>query len=445
VEQLKRHALFDALLLFGPPAGAAWFVIALLFQTGRLAPLPAIVAAAMILMLLALGVLLRSRPARPSVGSAARLVDQKSGALDHFLTLTTIDPATESPALLARLRQQTTALGHRVELARDFPYRFKPAAFWSLGASLLAALLIYLFLPLPHASAVRRDARERLAEVVKQMAAHPTLRELAQELQALGVKLDQPISSSEKKNEIDRMEQRIEEQRAKEQNGDQRDLLGEAASALEGLEKQQQVAGAGQGEKQQEKGSGGIQSNVPQDGEGESKENQSGGADGKGEPAAQMSQQKMDSGKSAQADPKEQGQNKNQTGEAKNDQNQPDPNNPSQEQTKQKAGKSQGDSKEGAGKQQASEEPPQGGPQADRFYKPGEGKEGLAGKKGYVTVQLPEDVVADSKGASAASKDARNGQTRSKVPVSNVPLPAHVPNAPAEKQQVPLEYRGILR
>jgi hypothetical protein len=60
-------------------------------------------------------------------------------------------------------------------------------------------------------------------------------------------------------------------------------------------------------------------------------------------------------------------------------------------------------------------------------------------------VQLPEDVVADSKGASAASKDARNGQTRSKVPVSNVPLPAHVPNAPAEKQQVPLEYRGILR
>jgi hypothetical protein len=29
--------------------------------------------------------------------------------------------------------------------------------------------------------------------------------------------------------------------------------------------------------------------------------------------------------------------------------------------------------------------------------------------------------------------------------VSNVPLPAHVPNAPAEKQQLPIEYRGVIR
>jgi hypothetical protein len=29
--------------------------------------------------------------------------------------------------------------------------------------------------------------------------------------------------------------------------------------------------------------------------------------------------------------------------------------------------------------------------------------------------------------------------------VSNVPLPPHVPDAPAEKQQLPLEYRGIIR
>jgi hypothetical protein len=31
------------------------------------------------------------------------------------------------------------------------------------------------------------------------------------------------------------------------------------------------------------------------------------------------------------------------------------------------------------------------------------------------------------------------------VPVSNVPLPPYVPNAPSEKQQVPIEYRGMIR
>jgi hypothetical protein len=154
----------------------------------------------------------------------------------------------------------------------------------------------------------------------------------------------------------------------------------------------------------------------------------------------------MDQGKSTPTDPKEKGENKSQAGENKNNQNQPDPNQPSNEPTKEKAGKAQGGSKDGAGKQQASEEPPpQGGPQADRFYKPGEGKDGLAAKKGYVTVQLPEEVIADAKGESRPSKDAKNTRARTQVPVSNVPLPAHVPNAPSEKQQVPIEYRGILR
>jgi hypothetical protein len=29
--------------------------------------------------------------------------------------------------------------------------------------------------------------------------------------------------------------------------------------------------------------------------------------------------------------------------------------------------------------------------------------------------------------------------------VSNVPLPAQIPNSPTEKQQLPIEYRGIIR
>jgi hypothetical protein len=277
------------------------------------------------------------------------------------------------------------------------------------------------------------------------MATKPTLRGIGQELKDLAAKLDQPKTSpAEKQAAVEKMEQRIEEQQTKEKDRESRELLGEAASALNGLEKEQQIA-SGQGQQQQQRGGGGIQSNAPQDGQGENKQSQSGSGDGKSESGAQSRQEKIDQGKSAPPNPKDQGQSKTQAGDTKNNQNQPDPNQANNEPTKEKAGKNQGGSKDGAGKQQASEEPPpQGGPQADRFYKPGEGKDGLAAK-GYVTVQLPEEVVADAKGESRPSKDAKSTRARTQVPVSNVPLPAHVPNAPSEKQQVPIEYRGILR
>jgi len=106
--------------------------------------------------------------------------------------------------------------------------------------------------------------------------------------------------------------------------------------------------------------------------------------------------------------------------------------------------KNQGGSKEGAGKNQASEQPPEGTSPAERYYKAGEGNEGVRGAR-YVTVQLPEDLAADSKGEGRASKESKNNRARPNVPVSNVPLPSHVPNAPSEKQQLPIEYRGIIR
>jgi hypothetical protein len=445
VDQLTRHALWDALLLFAPPAAAAIAIVALLFHAGWLTAIPALVTASLILAAAAVAVLLRRRPLLPTLRSAARLVDQRSGAKDHFLTLSTIDPASESASFLARLRVQSEGLAHRVELGRDFPYRFKRSAFWSLGASLATGLLIYFILPGMSLTQYRGSAQERLAALVERMATKPTLRGIGQELKDLAAKLDQPKTSpAEKQAAVEKMEQRIEEQQTKEKDRESRELLGEAASALNGLEKEQQIA-SGQGQQQQQRGGGGIQSNAPQDGQGENKQSQSGSGDGKSESGAQSRQEKIDQGKSAPPNPKDQGQSKTQAGDTKNNQNQPDPNQANNEPTKEKAGKNQGGSKDGAGKQQASEEPPpQGGPQADRFYKPGEGKDGLAAK-GYVTVQLPEEVVADAKGESRPSKDAKSTRARTQVPVSNVPLPAHVPNAPSEKQQVPIEYRGILR
>jgi hypothetical protein len=234
----------------------------------------------------------------------------------------------------------------------------------------------------------------------------------------------------------------IEERQKTERQEQTRELLGEAANALGAGE--QQKNGSGQEQAQQQKGGGGVQSNVPQDGKGESQQSKGTGGDNN-EKSGQMSQEPMEQGKAAKADSKNPGQQKSDAAGEKNDQQRPDPNQPSKDPSQAKAEKPENGMKDGAGKQRASEEPPpQGGPQADRFYKPGEGKEALA-RKGYVAVQLPEELIADSKGESRPTKESKGGQARSQIPVSNVPLPAHVPNAPAEKQQMPLEYRGIIR
>jgi len=441
VARLRRQALWDSLLLFVPPAAALIYVLLLLFQGAWLSQNAAVLAAIFIVALGALAVALRRRPLIPSVPSAARLMDQRSGAKDHFLTLATVDPAKQPEALVARLRGQTDSFLDRVELKRDFPYRLKHPAYWSFAGSLVAALLIHLWLPLGLPGRDAAAVPERLRELAKQLTVTPDLRALAKELEALAARLDDPkVSAAEKQALAQQMEQKIQEQQKKEEQRDNRDLLAQAASALSGQEQQQ--GASGQQQKEQQKGAGGIQTNAPQDGQGENKQSQGGSGDGKDESNAHLSQG-MDQGKSSQTNPKEQGQDKSPSGEAKDNQSQRDPNQPDRD--KESPGKTQGGLKEGGGKQQASAEPPpQGGSPAERFYKPGEGKEGLKGA-GYVTVQLPEEVVADAKGESRATKDAKNSRTRTQVPVSNVPLPAHVPNAPMEKQPVPIEYRGIIR
>ncbi len=152
----------------------------------------------------------------------------------------------------------------------------------------------------------------------------------------------------------------------------------------------------------------------------------------------------MQQGKSAQGNPKETGQDKNQPNQSETKNSQPDSSQPGKDPNKQKADKNQGGSKDGAGRNQASEEPPQNVAPAERLYKNGEGKEGIKRAR-YVTVQLPEDVAAEVKGESMTGKDSKGNRVGAKVPVSNVPLPAHVPNAAMEKQQLPIEYRGIIR
>jgi hypothetical protein len=135
VAQLSRHVLWDSLLLFVPPAAALIFVTALLFRAGWLSQIATIVTVTLTLALGVLAMVLRLRPLLPSVRGAARLLDQRSGAKDHFLTLATIDAAKQPSSLLTRLRQQTEIFLNRVELKRDFPYQLKRSAYWSLGTA----------------------------------------------------------------------------------------------------------------------------------------------------------------------------------------------------------------------------------------------------------------------------------------------------------------------
>ncbi len=441
--RLGDHSLWDALLIFVPPVLASLCAAYFLAQGVWVSPMIASAIAVIAIGLGSLAVTLRHRKRIPNLPQAAQLVDQRAGAKDHFLTLATIDPESCAEPLLSRLRQDAGDLVGRVELKRDFPYRVKTPMYWSAGSSLFAVLLLYFLLPPAGAMLHPVLASQRLRELAEKMAQAPRLKELAEQLKTLAAKLeDAKIHPEEKQAAVQELEQKTKELQKKEHESKNRDLLSQAADELKGAEQQQSASGQEQ-QKNQSQGGGNLQSNLPQEGQGEGKQSQGSGGDGQEKMSAQLSKD-MGQGKSAGGNPKEPGQDKNQQhqGDAKG--NQADPNRPGKEPNKDGGGKGQGGSKEGGGKNQASEEPPQGAPPAERFYQAGEGKDGLKGAR-YVTVQLPEEVAADGKGESKATKEGTGNRGRSQVPVSNVPLPAHVPNAATEKQQMPLEYRGIIR
>jgi len=445
--RLRSQVLWDSLLIVMPPLLAALFIAYSLQRVAWLSPRGFLLSVIFLASLGLLAVILRYRPLIPSVPVAAQLIDQQVESKDRFLTLATLGAAAQPAKLVVRLRQETARFGERIQFSRDFPYKLKRSFYRSLAVSLIAALLFHLLIPVAESVIRPVSVPQKLRQVADKMAQKESLKAMAQELKALAAKLEDPKAKPEEKQAAtEELEKKIDEQKKKEEEKENRDLLSQAANSLKGNEQQQSASGEEQ-KKDQDKGGGGIQSNMPQDGKGEGeKKSPGGGSDSKGEQQSAQMSNDMKQGNSAQGNPKDKGEQKNQQsqGDAKSDQR--DPNQPGKEQNNEKIGKNQGASKEGAGKNQSSEEPPQGAPPAERFYKAGEGKEGGLKGAGYVTVQLPEDVVADSKAEGKPTKEGRTGtRARAQLPVSNAPLPAHVPNAPAEKQQMPIEYRGIIR
>jgi hypothetical protein len=441
VRRLRQQRIRDGLLLFLPPAAAFVYLVYHLYRASWISPES--------FMLLIMGVIwsglllvaLRYRPAASSLRSAARLADEKAAAEDRFLTLATIEPSSCSQPFIARLRQETSALLGRIDLRRDFPYEFKRSFYWSAVASVIMVLLFHSLLPLAQSRIPPMTAAQQISSLAEKMAQRPGLEQLARELKSLAAKIDEPnMALQDKQQRLQAMRQKIEDQRKDQAQKENQDLLGEAASTLKGMEDQ-----APDRQQQQDRGDGGLQSNLPQ-AQGEGKAPQGSGGNPQGDLNAQKNDG-MEEGKSAKADPKEKGTEKTQPPQAgqANDKNQLE-NEPGQDMRgKTQRGNEEQLSKSGSGGTGRSEEKPQVPPPAERFTKPGEeGKGGLKGSR-YITVQLPEEIAAEGKGDSATTRQSKEAKTRSKIPISNVPLPAHVPDAPSEKQNVPLEYRGIIR
>lgn len=448
--RLGRHVLWDSLLLVLPPLFAALLAGYFCYRTGWLTELGLALAAAVLAGFAVSAVILRYRPRLPSIAAAAQLIDHQADAKERFLTLATLTSAPAGEKFLARLRGEAAGFGARVQLGRDFRYRVKKSFYRSLAPSLLVALLLPWLIPVADSLIRPVSVAQRLRQVAAQMAQKESLKALAQEVNKLAAKLEDPKATPEEKQAAaEELEKKIEEQKKQEQDKDNKDLLSQAADSVKGAE-QQQVAGGDQQKKDQENGGGGIQSNLPQEGKGEgTKQSDGGGSDSKGDQQSAQMSNDMKQGKSAQGNPKEKGDEKNAQGQGDAKSDQRDANQPGKEPSNEKTAKSQGAAKDSAGKSPTSEELPHGGAPAERFYKAGEGKDGSIKGKGYVTVQLPEDVVADSKAdgqPTQATKESGAGKrTRAQLPVSNQPLPAHMPDAPKEKQPMPIEYRGIIR
>jgi hypothetical protein len=438
VARLRNHALWDSLLIFSPPLVVAVYLAFYLYHSAWITPLTLFAFSAAVIGVGVVAVVMRTRPLIPSVDSAARLVDEKADAKDRFLTLATIDVALWPAALVGRLRSEAAVFLERIDFRREFPYRMKRSFYWSFLVSLVAAVLFHLSMPLLGSTRRQVSAYERINELAEKMAQRPHLAALAHDLQTLAAKLQQPSASEqEKETLIHKNLEEVERQQKQEKEKDSRTLLGEASSTLKGLEQQS----ARSQQKDSEKSGGGARGDLSQEGEGQGRQSQ-GDGDSKGDRNAEVSNE-MQRGQNARGSSKEQGKEKIQQSQGDGKNQQSDSSRQSDKNAAQDlTGKSSGDTQQ-LGRSR-SEKIPDGAPPAERFYKPGEGKEGVKGA-GYVTVQLPEELAADSKGETTTTKQAKEPRAYPTPPVSNVPLPAHVPDAPTEKQQLPLEYRGIIR
>jgi len=424
--RLKRHSWGDVLLVALPPPCAVIFIGALPDGATWISGTEWILVTAALAAAAVFGALNRLRAVAWSVPRAARLIDQKVAGQDRFVTLATINPSVCSPVMLSRLRHEAAALAQGLRLESEFRYRLKRSFFQSLILS-LCVILLFVLLPRTSPSLISETLSRELMRAAQQLSQSPGLSELARKIEALAARLQEPsLSASAKRALVQELLYELERERAAKQQagGAGSELLEQAGDALRRLAQSlEQAQGGGAN------GSG-SQSAGRTEGAMGAREQGSKGV-GKQEVAALQGEdyqgQRPDGGEKAQGERQSDGQQAEGDGEGRD------------------RSKEIGAGKEG-GAGRASREPgaqlPADRP-AERFLKPGEaGEKGIKGAR-FVTVELPEPQTAGERGASLS------GQGRKKLPksaVGNVPLARpDKAEAGAEKQPLPLEYRGLIR
>src|SRR5918999_841240 len=125
VRKLTYQVLWDALLIFLPPLAAILYFLVHFYLHGWLSLSSAALLGFLALGVCAVAIVVRYRPNVPSRRAAARLIDDRAGAQDRFLTLATLQPSPAAASLLARLRLEAAGLQSRIALKREFPYKIK--------------------------------------------------------------------------------------------------------------------------------------------------------------------------------------------------------------------------------------------------------------------------------------------------------------------------------
>lgn len=429
--RLRRYALWDSLLLLFPPLVVISSLIIFFHHSAWIGRGIVILGGSIVMGLALLAGFFRFRAVVLSPRVAARLIDEKVEGKERFVTLATMEPSVCPPFMVSRLRHEAAALAGGLDPRRDFPYRLKRSFFHSLIGSLFAVLLFLLFQQLGSIFAPPARHGGGLTLLAQKLSQIPRFSDLARSLEALAVRMRDPdLGDEEKRSLIQAILKRVEQRLAAEQQlgGAANEALNQAANALRGLEQEP--------EKGQEQGAGGLKDKMAGAGGGSGQEP---GKGDKGEGQGNLSALET---KGPKEGPPERGEKqekdkmraeKERQGEAR-------------EKEREKGGEVKGIGRKeeagGKGSKNVGEEIPQG-KAAERFLQPGEeGEKKIKGAR-FVTVELPEEEIGSQGGLSRSGAKREIGP---KLPVGNVPLRRpDSPDAAAEKQPMPLEYRGLIR
>jgi hypothetical protein len=465
VASVRRRMRENVVLPAVPPA----MVIVAAAALGRL-PIEIAAAATIAFGLL----LLRLASQHFERREAAAFLDARLDAKEAFLTIATIQG---QPALRPAVEQSAGAIASAKPAPQPPPRRARPVLV-SLFASLVLLAILWV-LPQTPLFASPESSLDRIAEELERAGDG----DLARELRTVaGALRDPALSKDDKRKQVAAMMAKIDQ-------ADQKKKQPSSASGSSGSDgksgqqggrgeqesKEAQQKGAGKGSGKNQEGQGGEQTGASARGEARKQLEKIAGELGAGSEGEKQQQGKSEQGKEKKAepsgggiqgpqgpedsakerkpsdrdatgnqpgkDPNKSGGNESQggsEGQAKADHGQeqnPDQRNPANQGKGDGAG---GGTGEGAGKQPShapSDKP------AERFYKPGENRDGGIVDGQYVRIRVPDDrhQLPGTEEVSAP------GEVVSEVPYGNAPVPPPGPPGDvATDQPVPLEYRSAL-